>query len=116
MEIRELKEIKVNTIRMKKRQVPLFKVSVDEHSDYTFLSKIPHVEEAVMNELILAIKEGVQKQKKSVSIFNISNTSYSLELERSNWKQSLSKAIKYHENKEDYEKCAECRDLINKLN
>lgn len=34
---------------------------------------------------------------------------------RSEWKISLSSSLSYFENKQEYEKCAECRDLIKSL-
>lgn len=110
-EVKDLKMVE----KMKKRLVPLFKVAIDPDTDYTQLVNMPDVEDAVMKEVVIAIKDGLHKRKRSISLFNVSYTQYSIEIEKSQWSIALEKAIKYHENRENYEKCAECRDLIKKL-
>ena len=38
-----------------------------------------------------------------------------VELEKNNWKPSLENALEYYIEREEYDKCVECRDLINQL-
>jgi protein-arginine kinase activator protein McsA len=40
---------------------------------------------------------------------------YYIELKKDQWKISLEKALEYYVEKEEYDRCIECRDLINKL-
>jgi hypothetical protein len=113
MEIREFKEEQVQ--QMTKRRIPLFKVSIEPGGDYSQISKIPQVEASVMKELVIAIKDGVKKRKKIISLFDISYTQYSVELNKEEWIPSLKSALIYYESREDYKLCIECRDLITKL-
>jgi hypothetical protein len=111
MEIEVLKKIS----QMKKRRVPLFRVSIDPDGDYSQIAQIPQVEASVMKELIVAIKEGIRKNKKSIQLFDISYTQYSVELNKDQWVPSLKKALTYYEKQEQYNTCIECRDMIKKL-
>ncbi len=112
MEIKELNATK----QMKKRKIPIFRVSMDPEVDYSLISKMPKVEESVIKELVIAIKEGIKKRKKIIPLFDISYTQYSVQLGRDQWATSLKKAISHFESKEEYEKCAECVCLIEQLN
>ncbi len=55
------------------------------------------------------------KNKKSISLFEVANSEYYIELEKDKWKSSLENALEYYLEREEYNKCAECRDLINQL-
>lgn len=114
MEIRELNESKLK--QMNKRKIPIFRVSMTPEVDYSQISKMPKVEESVIKELVIAIKDGIKKRKKVIPLFDISYTQYSIQLGRDQWATSLTKAINYFESKEEYEKCHECKCLIEQLN
>jgi hypothetical protein len=98
-----------------KRKIPVFKVSIMGDGDYTEIINIPEVKEVVLDEVLIAIKEGVVKKKKSISLFSLANTDYYVELDRQEWSTSLNKALDFYVNGENYSKCIECRDLINKI-
>lgn len=98
-----------------KRKVPVFRVSIKPGASFRPLTEIPEVKEVVIEETIVAIKEGIKKKKKSISLFEIAGSDYYVELEKDKWKLSLENAIEYYLEKEDYNKCIECRDLIGKL-
>ena len=98
-----------------KRKVPVFRISAKPGASYDTLTKVPGLKEVVIEETVLAIKEGIKKNKKSTPIFEIAGSDYYVELEKSNWKPSLENALEYYLEKEDYNKCIECRDLISKL-
>jgi hypothetical protein len=53
-----------------KRKIPTFRVSVMPDADYSQILHIPEVKEAVMDEVVIAIKEGVSTKKKSISLFS----------------------------------------------
>lgn len=97
------------------RKIPLFRVNAGPGTDYLQLTKIPEVRTAVLNESLVAIKEGISKNKKSISLFEIANSNYYIELDKTKWKSTLENLLEYFIQKEDYDKCIECRDLIKQL-
>ena len=82
---------------------------------YDILTETPEVQKVVIDETVFAIKDGMGKNRKSIPLFEIDNSEFYIELERDKWKITLEKAIEYYAQEEDYNKCIECRDLINKL-
>jgi hypothetical protein len=98
-----------------KRKVPIFRVPMTLNVNYTELFHTPEVEKAIIDEVLCAIKEGVTNEKDSTSLFVVAQSDYLIALEKPQWTSSLQNALKYYVAKEDYSKCVECRDLINKL-
>ena len=98
-----------------KRKVPVFRVNTKPGASYDVLAKVPGLKQVVIEETVLAIKEGIKKKKKSIPIFEIAGSDYYLEIEKDKWKSSLESAINYYVEHEDYDKCIECRDLISQL-
>jgi hypothetical protein len=98
-----------------KRKIPVFRVSAPPGASYSQLTEIPEVRNAVINETIIAIKEGIKTNKKSISLFEVAGSDCYIELKKDKWKSSLENAINYYLESEDYNKCIECRDLIGKL-
>ena len=98
-----------------KRKVPVFRVSIKPGASFRPLTEVPEIREIVIEETIVAIKEGINKKKKSISLFEIAGSDCYIELGKDQWKLSLENAIEYYIEKEDYNKCIECRDLIGKL-
>jgi hypothetical protein len=98
-----------------RRKVPVFRVNAKPGASYEVLTEVPGLKEVVIEETVLAIKEGIRKKKKSTPIFEIAGSNCYLEIEKDKWKLSLENAIEYYVEREDYNKCIECRDLISKL-
>jgi len=94
-----------------KRKVPVIKINIP----YDQFSEIPEVKQVVIEEVVYAIKEGINENKKKISLFEIAGSEYYIDLEKDQWKSSLEKAIEYFVEKEEYDNCIECRDLISKL-
>lgn len=107
--------IKQKKKAMSRRKIPFFRVTLGNGATYEQVKSNPQVRQVVIEELVRAIKEGVSKRKKSVSLFEIHNSGMLLELERDNWKQSLENALTFFVEKEDYSKCIEVRDLIKQI-
>ena len=84
-------------------------------ASYDALVESPEIIQIVIDETVLAIKEGINKKKRSISLFEVAGSEYYIELKKDNLKSSLEKALDYYLEKEEYDKCAECRDLINQL-
>lgn len=98
-----------------RRKVPTFRVNLGPETSYDMLTEIPEVIQVVLDETVFAIKEGITKKKKSISLFAVADSEYFIELKKDQWKASLEKALEYYVEKEEYDRCIECRDLINKL-
>ena len=98
-----------------KRQIPVFRVSVQPGASYDQLHEIPEVKEVVIEEVIYAIKDAIKRKKSKIELFEVANSDYYLELKKDQFKPSLEAAIEYFIEKEEYDRCIECRDLINKL-
>ena len=100
---------------MKSRKIPTLRLSVSPDVDYSEIVNVPGVKDTVMDELVLAIKEGVLNKKKSISLFALANTEYYINIKKEQWSTSLNNALNYYIDAEDYDKCVECRDILNKL-
>ena len=103
------------TKRRMRRKIPIFKVNMGPGAEYSQLTEIQEVREAVMEEAILAIKDGIEKKKTSITLFEVAQSEYYIELSKDKWKPTLEHLIELYANTEEYDKCAEVRDLINKL-
>jgi hypothetical protein len=98
-----------------KRQIPVFRVNVQPGASYDQLHEIPEVKEVVIEEVIVAVREAIRRKKSSIELFEVANSDYYLELKKDQFKTSLETALEYFVEKEEYDRCIECRDLINKL-
>lgn len=98
-----------------KRKVPVFRVNANPGASYERLTEVPGLRHVIIEETVLAIKEGIKKKRKSIPIFEIAGSNCYVEIEKDKWKSSLENAINYYVEHEDYNKCIECRDLITKL-
>jgi len=107
--------VMVKTRKKMRRKIPVFRVTADPGSDYSILTTLPEIKQAVLDEAIYAIKDGIEKHKSSISLFEIADSSYYIELGKEKWKPILEHLIEHYVEKEEYDKCVEARDLINKL-
>jgi len=107
--------VMVKTRKTMRRKIPVFKVYVEQGADYSQLTEIPEIQQIVRDEAIYAIKDGIEKHKSSISLFEIAQSDYYIELGKDKWKPTLEKLIEYYAEKEEYDKCVEARDLITKL-
>jgi len=101
--------------RKMKRKIPVLRISIEPGASYSQLKKIPEIKKVVLEEAIYAIKEGIIKNKPSISLFEVAYSDYYIDLKKDKWKLILEKALEYYIKEEEYNKCAETRDLINKL-
>jgi len=98
-----------------KRKIPVLRVSIEPGASYSQLKEVPEIQKVVLEEAVYAIKEGIEKNKPSISLFEVAYSDYYIELKKDKWKSTLEKALEYYIEREEYDKCAEARDLINKL-
>lgn len=107
--------VMVKNRKTMRRKTPIFRLNASPGVDYSKLTENVEIKEAIIEETITAIKDGISKNKKSTSIFEIADSNLYIELERTQWKSTLENVIQYYINKEDYTQCSKCRDLIEKL-
>jgi hypothetical protein len=98
-----------------RRKVPVFSLKAHPGMDYSKLTAMPEVRKVVIEETIVAIKDGIKKNKKKIALFEIANSDCYIELEKDKWKSALENVLQYYIEQEEYSVCVECRDLINKL-
>jgi len=98
-----------------RRKIPVLRVSIEPGTSYSQLREIPEIKKVVIEEAVYAIKEGIAKNKSSISLFEVAYSDYYIDLGKDKWKPTLEKALEYYIEREEYDKCAEARDLINKL-
>jgi hypothetical protein len=73
----------------------------------------------IYDYILSSIKESYLDPSKSTAEIikiTINNDDYNINLTRDKFANSLDRAIKYYEETEEYEKCAECLKIINHLN
>lgn len=98
-----------------RRKVPILRIKMERGASYDQIKDIPQLKDTVISETIYAIKDGIEKNKKVISLFEVAYTDCIIDLDKSKWKLALENVIEYYIEKEDYTKCAEIRDLITKL-
>ena len=101
--------------RKMRRKVPVFRVTAEPGADYSVLTTFPEIKKAILDEAIYAIKDGIEKKKSTISLFEIADSEYYIELSKDKWKPILEHLIDHYVEKEEYDKCVEARDLISKL-
>lgn len=98
-----------------RRKIPVFKVYVQPGASYEQLNDIPNIKEAVIGEVVSAVKEAVKYKKSNIELFDVADSDFYIQLNKDKFKSSLELALEYFIEKEEYDKCIECRDLIKKL-
>ena len=98
-----------------KRRIPVFKISLGDGATYEQVNTHPEIRRAVIEETIFAIKDGIKKKKKSISLFQIAGTTSYLELEKEKWQPTLENLLEHYVENEDYDRCIEIRDLIKQI-
>jgi hypothetical protein len=98
----------------KKRTVPFLNYTVRDFSDYSEISMMSETQKIVFDNLIDAINFSIQKKKEYAEIFKLSEDS-SVSLSKDNWTSAIEKAIDFYAELEDYEKCKQCKDIIQSI-
>jgi hypothetical protein len=97
------------------RQVPYFRITLGENATYQDMVENPQIREVVMSEVVNAIKDGIKKKRRDVSLFIINDTNYIASLDKKQWKPSLVSALDHYEKLEEYNKCYEIKNIIDSL-
>jgi len=106
-----------NKIKIKRKKTPILSYSINTINDYEKLTELDSTKSKIFDHLVDAVNYGVSKKMKKVDIFKIQNSDMCISLEKNKWKSSLEEAIKFYSNDsiQNYEKCIECQDIINKI-
>jgi hypothetical protein len=90
-------------------------VNAKPGASYDKLTEVPGLKEVIIEETVIAIKDGIKKKKKSISLFQIAGTTSYLELEKEKWQPTLENLLEHYVESEDYDRCIEIRDLIKQI-
>jgi hypothetical protein len=101
--------------RKMRRKIPVFRINMKPDASYSQIAEIPELKQIIMEETVFAITDGMNKNKKTISLFEVAESNYYIQLDKNNWKPALSTALEYYIEREDWDKCIKCRDLIKKL-
>ena len=69
----------------------------------------------VYKSLIDGVTEAIKTDKKEIKLCEVKNLNHYITVEKKDWKEGLKNALKYYENKEEYEECSKIKNLIDKL-
>jgi hypothetical protein len=97
------------------RQIPVFRLVLDRGVSYEDVQENAYVQEVVMKEVVNAIKDGISRKRRNISLFQINDSNYVIGLDKKQWKPSLQSALKFFEEKEEYDKCSEIVKMMNSL-
>ena len=81
------------------------------------VSKSPETQDKLYNLTLHKIKESVKRKSKKIKLFELrddigDNKTYMVELKHNKFKSNLSAALEYFKTVEDYEKCQECKTIM----
>lgn len=101
---------------MKKRRLKSINVAfISDSVTAEDIEKLPQIKEIIFEELYNSIKLASKTKKRSVSLFEINNSGFVLELAKEYWVSSLERAIPYYEKIEAFEKCFLIKKLIESI-
>ena len=81
----------------------------DDKEDLLKLAKKSEFCEFILNDSIKAIKKAIKYKHPKVNLFNISNLSVIIEINKSQYKSVLTQAEKLYASMEDYEECSKIK-------
>lgn len=102
-------------MKNKKRKIPFLKITSNKHYDVNTLINYHDFNKALFKETIVAVKDGLIKNRNKVTLFDLHESGYQIDLMKENWKPSLKSALEFFEKIEEFEKCAECVNLIKQI-
>ena len=101
--------------KTKKRKITNIEISYSTKRELKELSNKEEFQNIIMRDSFKAIKEAIKNDKTTVELFNIVNLSVIIKLSSLYYPSALKKISNYFEEYEEYEKCAEIKQLLNKL-
>lgn len=96
----------------KKQRKPSLLISPNRNSEIKDLEGFKKI---VLNEALEAIEHAINGKKKEVDLFELKDDCCYLVLDKQYYKPVLDKALKYFEIRQEFEKCARCKTLLDKM-
>ena len=87
----------------------------DNKEDLLKLAEKSEFCEFILNDSIKAIKKAIKYKQPKVNLFNISNLSVIIEINKSQYKSVLTQSEKLYASMEDYEECSKIKKLFDKI-
>ena len=70
----------------------------------------------IKSEILNSIKGAFEANKVFAAIFEINDSAYYIEIHKKHWTQALETCLLWYVEEENYERCKEIKELINKIN
>jgi len=99
----------------KEREILSIEILYDDKEELNELISSEDFNRLMFEEAIATIKNAVNKQRETARMFYIPNLDCSVLLEQRNFKKVIDTAIKFYEQQEEYDKCAELVTLKKKI-
>jgi len=99
----------------KKREITNIEISYSSKRELKELSNKEEFRGIIMKDSFRAIKDAIKNNYTTIELFNIVNLSIIIKLSSLYFPTALKRISNYFEENEEYEKCAEIKQLINKL-
>ncbi len=100
----------------KEREILSIEILYDDKEELNELVDSDGFSRLMFEEAIATIENALDKKREVARIFYIPNIDCSVMLEQRNFKLVLDNAIKFYEQQEEYDKCAELVTLKKKIN
>ena len=111
----EYKQFIMSKITPKINKGTIIELIYDDRKELLKLSEKSEFCEFILNDSIKAIKKAIKYKQPKVNLFNISNLSVIIEINKSQYKSVLTQAEKLYASMEDYEECSKIKKLIDKI-
>ena len=99
----------------KKRKITSIEISYSSKRELKELSNKEEFRGIIMRDSFRAIKDAIKNNYTTIELFNIVNLSIIIKLSSLYFPTALKRISNYFEENEEYEKCAEIKQLINKI-
>jgi len=100
---------------IKKKKITSIEISYSNKRELKELSNKEAFRNIIMRNSFTAIKDAIKNKHTTVELFNIVNLSVIIKISSLYYQPALKKISNYFEKNEEYEKCAEIKQLINKI-
>jgi hypothetical protein len=99
-----------------KRKITKIEISYNNKRELKELSNKAVFRGIIMRDSFRAIKDAIKNKWTTVELFNIANLSVIIKLSSLYFPSALKKISNYFEEREEYERCAEIKTILKKLN
>jgi hypothetical protein len=101
--------------KTKKKKITNIEISYSNKRELKELSNKEEFRGIIMRDSFRAIKDAIKNNYTTIELFNIVNLSIIIKLSSLYFPTALKRISNYFEENEEYEKCAEIKQLINKI-